>query len=409
MTTIDPVISGIGAITPVGIGKESFWRALEAGENGVNPVKNFSPRKLQVPLAAEVTGFIPEEILGPKGLRNLDRSALLLMAAAKQALDDARFVVTEKNTDTVGVATGTTFSHLAPIAAFDREVFSEGIEFTNPALFPATVINAASSQVSIRFNIQGFNATVSTGFTSGIESLAYALNALRTRQAKTVLAGSVDILSYPLLFGFHRLGYVAGLTGPAISCPFDTRRNGPVPGEGSAVLIVEDMKTAVQRKAVPWARVKSVVRSFSARGIAKIHPRGAGLEKAVRQAMDSAGLNPKDIDYISSCANSTQDLDRIECLVLKNVFGAALARIPVSAIKSMIGESYAAAGTLQMISVIGAMHRGLIPPTINSADQDAACAIDCVPNAARKKRVRHALITSFGPGGYNSACILEKI
>jgi len=408
MTDFSPVITGIGVVAPNGIGKENFWKALEEGKDCAGEISGFPTDDFSVKVAAEVRNFDPSAVVGPKGLRNLDRSALFLVSASKLCLDDARLVIDDSNTDDFGICTGTTFSHFWSLLEFDREVFTEGIEFASPALFPSTVMNAASSQVSIRFNIQGFNATVSTGYTSGLEALKYSILALETGKAKTVLCAAVDTLSYPLFFGFHKLGYMAGIKGLPISCPFDKRRNGPVLGEAATVLCIEDEKCARERNVPILARVKSVANYYDTAKMGKIKPGGDGLEKAIRQVLDEARIAPQDIDYISSCANSAQDLDRIEAKVLQNVFGNDIGNIPVSSIKSMIGETFSPASTLQIISSIGAMNSGRIPPTINFSEADPACSIDCVPNTAREKKINNALITSFGPGGHNSACIIEK-
>jgi len=408
MIDSSPVITGIGVVAPNGIGKENFWKALDEGKSGIGEISLFPTDDFSVKVAGEVKNFDPAAIVGPKGLRNLDRSALFLVCASKLCLDDARLSIDNSNTDDTGICTGTTFSHLWSILEFDREVFTEGIDFASPALFPSTVINAASSQVSIRFNIQGFNTTVSTGYTSGIEALKYSILALETGKAKTVLSAAVDTLSYPLFFGFHKLGYMAGIKGEPISCPFDKRRNGPVLGEAAAVLCIEDEKRARDRNVPIFARIKSVACCYDAAKMGKIKPGGDGLEKAIRQVLDEAHVAPQDVDYISACANSAQDFDRIEAKVLQNVFGNHMSHIPVSSIKSMIGETFSPASTLQIISSIGAMNSGRIPPTINFSGNDSDCLIDCVPNAAREKKVNKALITSFGPGGHNSACLIEK-
>lgn len=405
---MDAVITGVGVVAPNGIGRESFWQALEEGRSAVSESDLFNTDKFSVKLTASVKGFDPKSLLGSKGLRNLDRSALMLLAAAKLAIDNAKIEITESNTDNIGICTGTTFSHLWSIVEFDKEVFEDGLNFANPALFPSTVINATSSQVSIRFNIQGFNTTVSTGYTSSLSALRYALDALQTKKAEVVLSGGVDVLTASLFFGFHKLGYMAGLKGEALSCPFDKRRNGPVLGEGAGVFCLEEEPGAKARGADILARVRSVSSFFDAFQMGRVHPQGEGLEKAVRAALDEAGVAADEIDYISSCANSSQDLDKTEARVLKKVFGRRIAEIPVSSIKSMIGETFSASGNLQIASCIGAMRRGVVPPTINYAQKDADCDIDCVPNQARKKDVRLALVTSFGPGGYNSACVLER-
>jgi len=401
------VITGIGVVSAVGVGREAFWKGLEDGIDPVSQITSFETDKFPVKVAAEIKNFNPADHLGPKGLRNIERGTLFLMAAAKMAIDEAKLEINESNTDKIGITTGTTFSHLWPIVEFDKEVFKEGINFANPALFPSTVLNAASSQVAIRFNVQGFNATISTGYTSGLDALGYGLEALNTRKADIVLAMAVEALTSSLFFGLQKLGYMAGVNGETKSYPFDKRRNGPILGEGAAAFCVEEEKGAKIRNSNILARIKSVASYFDASQMGKIHAQGKGLEKAITMAMDSAGISAKDIDYISSCANSSCDLDKVEAGVLKKIFGADLNNIPVSAIKSMLGESISAAANLQIASCIGVMQRGIIPPTINYKDKDQEC--DIVISANRQKKdVKLALVTASGPGGYNSACVIEK-
>ncbi|MEI8349642.1 MAG: beta-ketoacyl-[acyl-carrier-protein] synthase family protein [Candidatus Omnitrophota bacterium] len=401
-------ITGIGVVSPNGIGKELFWKSIEEGVSSVSKIESFPTEKFSVNVAAELKNFDPKIYLGPKGLRNIDRSGLFLMCAAKQVLDEAKLEITEANTDDIGVSTGTTFPHLWAMIKFDREVIKDGLEFSNPALFPSTVLNAASSQVSIRFNIQGFNVSLATGYTAGLEALRYALTVLSTGKAKIALVGAVEALDLSLFFGFHKVGYMAGIKGAALSCPFDKRRNGPILGEAAGMFCLENRETAYSRGASIFARVRSVASCFDGVKIGRIHSQGEGIEKSIRAALDEAGVGLKDIDYISSCANSSLDLDKIEVKVLKRIFGKALEAIPVSAIKSMTAETLSASGALQIASCIGAFEHGIVPPTIHQGEKDPECDIDCVPNKAQKKDVKLALVVSFGPGGYNSACVLEK-
>ncbi|MBN2484153.1 MAG: beta-ketoacyl-[acyl-carrier-protein] synthase family protein [Candidatus Omnitrophica bacterium] len=408
MNAPELVITGIGVVAPNGVDKNTFWQSLEAGKNAVREITSLEIDQCDLKIGAQVTDFDAKAVLGAKGLRNLDNSTLFLLAATKQALDDTGFIVTDENTDKIGICTGTTFSHFWSIIEFDREVFQSGLKFANPALFPSTVINAASSQVSIRFNIQGFNATISTGYTSNIEALKYASSIFANQDMDIILLGAVDALSPSVMFGFNKLGYVAGTHGPTVSCPFDKRRNGPILGEAAIMFALEKQTDAVRRRSTILAKVRGIGTFFDGFHFGKIHPKGEGLEQAIRNAFDQSGFMPKEIDYISSCANSAQDLDKIEVMVLKRIFGAQLKKTPVSSIKSMIGETFSSAGGLQIASCIGAMHRGKIPPTINYKEKDPDCDIDCVPNIAQNKEVKRALVTSFGPGGYNSACIIEK-
>lgn len=408
MEHVEAVITGIGVIAASGIGKDSFWKSLEEGRDAVTGITSFNTDKFSMKQAAEIINFYPKEVLGIKGLRNLDRGTLFLLAASKLAIEDAKLEITEANTDKIGVCTGTTFPHLWSIVEFDKEVFKEGIDFANPALFPSTVINAASSQVSIRHNIQGFNATISTGYTSGLEAISYSLNALKTEKAEIVLCAGLESLTFSLFFGLQKLGYMAGIKGIPLSCPFDKRRNGPMLGEAAIMFCIEDINSAKKRKANIYAKIRSVSSFFDAFQMGKVHPQGQGLEQAIKKCLNDAGTDTKDIDYISACANSSQDMDKIEVKVLRKVFGDNLNKIPASSIKSMLGETFSASSSLQMASCIGAMLRGVLPPTINYRDKDPECDIDCVPNKSAKKGVDIALITSFGPGGYNSACVLEK-
>ncbi|MFH1245779.1 MAG: beta-ketoacyl-[acyl-carrier-protein] synthase family protein [Candidatus Omnitrophota bacterium] len=408
MNCEDFVISSIGIISAHGAGKEKFWGALEKGENLINKIESFSTEQMLVDVAAEVRNFNAKCFLGDRGLRNLDRSALLLLVAAKEAIEEGKLEINDSTTDSIGVCTGTTFSHLWSIFEFDREVTQAGIGFASPVLFPSNVMNAASSHVSIRFNIQGFNTTISTGYTSSLEALHYSLNALGDSRVSTVLCGAVEALSFPLMLGFHKLGCLAGLKGEMLSCPFDKRRNGVLLGEAGVVFCVENKARARERNARILVKLRSIAGVFIGHKIGEICPRGTGLEKAILTALDDAGAGVEDIDYISSCANSSVDLDRIEAAVLKKIFGNRLKKIPVSSIKSMIGETLSVSGALQIVSCIGAMARGIVPPTINYQEKDDQCDIDCVPNKAQRKDVKIALVTSFGPGGYNSACVLEK-
>lgn len=402
------VITGIGVVSAGGIGKDHFWNSLQNGKSAVGQAASFDTSKFDVKIAGEIKDFNPEDFFSPKSLRNLDRNALFLAAAYKQAIEDSRAGITQDNTDKFGIVTGTTFSHLWPIFEFDREVFVEGINFANPALFPSTVINAASSQASILFNIQGFNTTISTGFVSALSGLNYARDALSTGKAETIFSGSVDTLTYSLFLGFYKLGYMSGLKGVALSCPFDKRRNGPVLAEAAVSFCVESAESAEKRKAPVLAVIRGIGEYFDAFQMSKVNPRGEGLERAIEEALSQAGINTQEIGYVSSCANSSVEIDKVEAKVLHKIFGSSIKKVPVSSIKSMLGETFSASAGLQVASCIGVFKNGIIPPTINFKEKDDDCDIDCVPNKAVKKDVKTVLVTSFGPGGYSSACVLTK-
>src|SRR4030042_2170868 len=359
------VITGTGVIAPNGIGKEQFWTALKEGQSGIKPISRFDTSSFKCKLGGEVPNFNPTVFLGTKGLKNLDRTARLLCSAAKLAIEDAKITINYKNTDDIGVCTGTTLSSLWNFAEFERGAIKEGPLFTDAALFPGTVINAASSQVSIRFNIQGFNTTISTGYTSSLDALKYAVDFIRLGRIKAVLVGGGESISPANYTGFYRLGFLAGIKGEELSCPFDKRRNGIILGEGAAVIVIEDEEYAKRRKANIYAEVKGTGNCFDPYKMGKYNPEVNGLRESMKKAVRDSGLRITDIDYISASANSVREQDRLETKAIKDVFGRSSYNIPVSSIKSMIGDPFSAGGLLQIAASVGSMVNGFVSPTIN--------------------------------------------
>ncbi len=402
------VVTGLGVIAPNGIGKEQFWLALKEGRSGIKPISRFDTSEYKCKLAGEIYGFKPTYFLGSKGLRSLDRTTRLLCSAAKLAIDDADLTIDYKNTDDIGVCTGTTLSAIWNFSEFEKGAIIDGPLFTDASLFPGTVINAASSQVSIRFNIQGFNTTISTGYSSSIDALKYAIDFIRLGRVKAVLVGGVESLSLANYIGFYNLGFSAGINGEEISCPFDSRRNGIVISEGAAVIMIEDEDYARQRNANIYAEVNGIGNVFDAFRMGRYDPEASGLKNSMKDAVRNSELSIEDIDYISASANSVPEQDMLETKVIKSVFGRYAYNIPVSAIKSMIGEPFSAAGLFQIAASIGSMYQGFIPPTINYEVRDKNCDLDYVANKSRKARIRNVLVNNFGPGGSNAAFVLSK-
>ena len=402
------VITGTGVIAPNGIGKEQFWTALKEGQSGIKPISRFDTNGFKCKLAGEINNFNPAVFLGSKGLKNLDRTTRLLCSTAQLAIDDAKLTINYKNTDDIGVCTGTTLSSLWNIAEFDKGVIEDGPLFSDAALFPGTVVNAASSQVSIRFNIQGFNTTVSTGYSSSIDALKYAVDFINLGRIKTVLVGAVESISLANYTGFYRLGFLAGIKGEELSCPFDKRRNGIILGEGAAVIVIEDEEYAKRRKANIYAEVKGTGNCFDAFKIGKYNPEANGLRDGMMKSIKDAGLRITDIDYISASANSVSEQDRLETKAIKDVFGRVAYNIPVSSIKSMIGDPFSAGGLLQIAASIDTIVNGFIPPTINHRIRDNDCDLDYVANKTRLARINNVLINNFGPGGSNASLVISK-
>ncbi len=403
------VITGVGVLSPIAIGKDAYWDGLFHGITGFRSITLFDSAPFRVKIAGEITNFDPVPFLGKKGLRDLDRSTRLICSAARLAIDDGGLSITEDNTHSMGVSVGTTFGSLHSISQFDRSGLIDGPRFVNPSHFPNTVINSPASQVSIKYKIKGFNTTISTGFCAGLDALSYASDFIKLNRADIVLAGGVEELCEETFLGFHNLGYLSGGDGSEpICCPFDARRNGTILSEGAAVLVLEDEEHAVNRGAAVLAQVRGYGNAFDPAANSRFAHAGRGLQRAIAHALKDASLHPEDIDYICACANSTKGLDRMETNVIKAVFGRHAANIPVSSIKSMVGESFSASGALSLAAAVGAIQKGLIPPTVNYHEKDSGCDLDYIPGSARKKDVRNVLITSADPYGQNAAVVLGK-
>jgi len=402
------VITGIGVLSSIGIGKDGYWDALFQGKTGFRPISLFDTSNFKMHVAGEID-FNPVDFLGKKGLRDLDRSTKLICSAAKLAIDDSRLEITEDNTHSIGVSVGTTFGSLHSISQFDRVGLTEGPRSVNPSHFPNTVINSPASQVSIRFNIKGFNTTISTGFCASLDAIYYAADFIKLNRAYVILTGAVEELCEETFLGFHNVGYLSGADGAEpISCPFDKRRNGVILSEGAAVLVMEDKEHAVKRGVHILAQVVGCGNAFDPFNKRGYNPQGIGLKNAITLALKDASLSPKDIDYICSCANSTKELDRMETQVIKDIFGENAYNIPVSSIKSMVGESFSASGALSLVAAIGAIQNGFIPPTVNYGEKDPECDLDYVPNKAREKQINRVLVTAADPYGQNTAIVLGR-
>ena len=404
------VITGLGVLAANGEGKEAFWKALREGKTGYHPVTLFDASEFNVDVAGEISKFDAKKYLGPKGLRTLDRSTRLLVSAGRLAVEDAGFQITDENTDDYGVSAGTTLGSLKSIADFDEVTLKEGPRYTNPAFFPNTVINSPASQVSIWQNIQGFNTTISSGFTASMDAIQYAYDFIQWDRAKAVLTGGVEEMCWHTFFGFHALKFLSGSKEgePFVNCPFDRRRNGITFGEGACLLAIEDLEHARDRGAEILGEIVSFGYQFDPYRLNKYNPRATGLKAAMKAALDEAGLGAKDIDYICSDANSTQAADKIETYAIKEVFGKHAYNIPVSSIKSMIGETFSVSGAMGAAASVGVLNEGFIPPTINYQEPDPDCDLNYVPNKAIKAEVKNIMVMNFAPHGSNTVMILRR-
>jgi len=404
-------ITGIGVISSAGSGTEKFWERTRSGKSFLKPVSTFDTTSLRCHLAGSITDFVPEEILGKKGLRNKDRTTILTLAASKLAMEDAGVdtPVSEEDTDMTGVALGSSLGSVWSISEFDKTGLREGPNAVNPALFPNTVINSPASQVSIKFNIKGFNSTISSAFCSGMDAVFYAMNMINSHGYKTVIAGGVEELCEQTFKGFNKIGHLAGARDgkEEINCPFDKRRNGIVLGEGAAIFVVEDIENAQARGKHIYGEITGYGASFDPHSANLYNPRAKGAIASITRALSAAKTPPEDIDYISAAANSTVDCDVMETRAVKKVFGSEAVKKPMSSIKSMIGETFSASGAMNIASSLGVIESGILPPTVNYEVPDPRCDLDYVIGGPRKINAKNVLVNSFSLTGMNSTMVIK--
>ncbi|MEK7368316.1 MAG: beta-ketoacyl-[acyl-carrier-protein] synthase family protein, partial [Planctomycetota bacterium] len=402
------VVTGIGIISPVGVGKESFWENLQNGVSGIKPISLFDVSEYRSKKAGEIPDFDPNKFLGSKGIRHFDRTSLLVTAASSICMEDAKLDKVYKEDD-FGIVLGSTFGSIDSISTFDMEALSEGPNYVNPMDFPNTVLNAPASRASIFCQAKGLNSTISTGESSGVDAIICASDFLRLGRIKVVMAGGVYGLTKNIFWAACKAGVLSGSNsagGVEICAPFDKRRNGIVMGEGAALLLLECMEDAKARGAKIYAEVKGYGTSFNP-NLGGSEDLGGGV-RAISMALNNAGLKPKDVSLIYANANSSINGDRMENTVIKKALGDLAKKIPISAIKSMTGDCLDASGAMQCAASVMSINTGFIPPTINYKEADPDCDLDYVPNKKRQARVDNVLVESFSYTGNCSALIMSK-
>jgi 3-oxoacyl-[acyl-carrier-protein] synthase II len=407
------VITGIGVISPIGIGKDAFWQSLKEGKSGIRPITLFDVSKYNVKVGGEISDFDPTVILGKRGLLDFDRSTKLLLSSAKLALDDAALEINEENSSRIGVSVGTTLGSLNSISKFNRESIIDGPRYANPSVFPNTVVNSPASRVGIKFKITGFNSTISTGMCSALDALDYVCDFVNLSRIHTGVVGAVEDFSIQAFLGCYKLQYLSGSNGrnEPVSCPFDKRRDGIVLSEGSATFVVEEIEAALKRKAHIYGTILGMASSFDPGHSYKYNPKGEGMVRAMRMALKDADLKPEDIDCIFANANSTQNADKIEVKAIKEVFGNHAKKIPVTSIKSNIGESFSVSGAFSLAAALGAIETGLVPSLINYSQPDPSCDLNFVLKESSNKlsHLSKIMINTFSSNGANSVAIIGKV
>jgi 3-oxoacyl-[acyl-carrier-protein] synthase II len=395
------VVTGIGVVTPVGTGREAFWRALLAGESGIGPVASFDPSRFKVRLGAEVRGFDPTPWCRRVDPAQTGRAAQMAVAAARLAVADAGLADDEVAGERTGVAMGTTSGEPLEVERFDDELLAGGHAAVGPQLATRYPCHRIPAVLAGELGCAGVNVMLPNACAAGNYAVAFARDALGRGRAEVMLAGGADAFSRITYTGFARLGAIA----PDRCAPFDRERKGMVPGEGAGVLVLETLEGAQARGARVYAEVVGYGLSCDAHHMTASHPEGDGPARAMRQALDDAGLQPADVGYISAHGTGTPTNDRLETLAVKRAFGDAAGRVAMSSVKSMLGHTMGAASALEAAVCCLAIAEGWVPPTINYQHPDPECDLDCVPNQARRLPVRVAMNNAYAFGGANASVV----
>ncbi|WP_376790117.1 beta-ketoacyl-ACP synthase II [Thermoflexus sp.] len=405
------VITGMGAITPLGNDVETFWQNVVAGRSGVGPITLFDASMLKTRIAAEVRDFDPEAWFGRKEARRMDRYAQFALAAAQQALQDARLDPSHVDRERVGVILGTGIGGIGALVQGVETLMTRGPDRISPFMVPMMLADTAPGLIAIAYGFRGPNMAVVTACASGTNAIGEAMHLIQRGDADVVLAGGAEAGILPIsVAAFNVMGAISTRNEEPerASRPFDRTRDGFVMGEGAGILVLERLEHARARGARIYAEVVGYGTSADAYHITAPLENGEGAALAMRRALADAGLSPRDVDYINAHGTSTPLNDKSETQAIKAVFGEAAYDVPISSTKSMIGHLLGAAGAVEAIVCIRAITDGIIPPTINYEHPDPECDLDYVPNVARRKPVRVAMSNSFGFGGHNACVIFRR-
>ena len=406
------VITGLGAISPLGSSKDKLWQALLAGQSGIAPITRFDATAMAVRFAGEVRDFNPEEFYDRKEARRMDRFTQYAVAAARMAVADAALDLEREDEYRLGVVFGTGIGGVETLEEQKQVLLEKGPNRVSPFFVPMMIANMAAGQIAMDIGARGINFTVINACASGASAVGEALRVLQRGEADVVISGGSEASVTPLtVAGFAAMKALSTRNeAPAqASRPFDRGRDGFVLSEGAAVMVLEPLEHARSRGASIYAELAGYGCTADAYHITAPAPEGIAASKAMAAALHDAALNPEDIDYINAHGTSTPLNDRQETKAIINVFGEYAFKLPVSSTKSMTGHLLGAAGALEAVISALVIKNGIIPPTINYEEPDPECNLDYVPNVARERRVRAVMSNSFGFGGHNVALVLRKL
>jgi 3-oxoacyl-[acyl-carrier-protein] synthase II len=399
------VVTGIGAVTSVGIGRRDLWQALLAGRSGISEVTSVDTSRHPVHRGGEVHGFAAADHLVRIDPEEIGRASQLAAAAARLALADAGLDPETEEPERGGVVMGTTSGEPIEVERFDDRWVAGELDRVGPEFADRYPNQWIAANVAGEVGFAGPVAMIPTACAAGNYAVAHAFDLLRAGRADVMLAGGADSFSRITYTGFARLGAIA----PERCQPFDRDRKGMIPGEGAAVLVLETAERAAARGARVWAEVAGYGLTCDAHHMTGAHPEGDGAARAMERALASAGLGPDDVDYVSAHGTGTPTNDRLEAAAVERVFGGRRRPVPVSSIKSMLGHTMGAASAIEAAACALAVADDVVPPTINFEQADPDCRLDCVPNEARALPVEVAMNNAYAFGGNNASVLFRKV
>jgi 3-oxoacyl-[acyl-carrier-protein] synthase II len=405
------VVTGVGAVSPVGNNRDDMWTALVAGKSGVGYITSFDTSDFDVKIAAEVKGFDASLYASRKQVQRMDRFTQFAVAASLQAVQQARLTIGADIALESGVIVGNCVAGLLSVCDELKILAERGPRRVSPVLAPTMIPDAPAVQVSLLLGTKGINYAPSSACSSSADAIGQAYEAILHGNARVMLAGGTDAPIIPIaIAAFSNIRALSTRNdNPATACrPFDAERDGFVMGEGAGMMVLEDAAFAEERGAPILAELAGYANTSDAFHLTQPAPGGESAARAVQLALDRADVRPGEVDYINAHGTATLLNDRIETSVIKSVFGERAMKIPISASKSMLGHLLGAAGGIEAVITVLTMHHGVIHPTINLTHPDPECDLDYVPNFARKAEIKTAISNSFGFGGHNSVLVFKK-
>jgi len=404
-------VTGVGLVSPLGIGTEANWEALCAGRSGIGPITHFDAAEFSARIAGEVKGFDPLQFINKKDVKKMDVFIQYAIAASQYAMDDAGLSVTEDIATRVGVFIASGIGGFSTIEREHKALIEGGPRRISPFFIPASIINLAAGQVSIRFSAKGPNSATCTACSASAHAIGDAFEIIRRNDADVMIAGGSEAAITPMgVGGFAAMRALSTRNDDPLhaSRPFDRERDGFIMGEGAGVIILEELEFARRRNAPIYAELVGYGMSADAFHITAPSEDGDGGMRVMAAALTRAGVAPADVDYINAHGTSTPHNDKLETLAIKRLFGEHARRLAISSTKSMTGHLLGAAGGLEAgITVLAVKHQ-VIPPTINYEFPDPECDLDYVPNQKRDASIEYALSNSFGFGGTNGALLFKR-